>query len=110
MTTEELKPCPACGGAAKFERIGTSRQSNIVACTECGLSFEDGATFNHAEGWNSLPRRADDQALKREAHGLLSALAFIHGVPAKGRKLLQRMEQAGWDTQPEQQETTGNDQ
>jgi len=36
----ELKPCPFCGGEAEIERIGTRRQSCIIACTECGCRHE----------------------------------------------------------------------
>lgn len=36
----ELKPCPFCGGEAEVERQGTSRQSCIISCTECGCRHE----------------------------------------------------------------------
>ena len=39
--TEQLKPCPFCGNTEPgFERIGTSRQSCIVACGDCGARHE----------------------------------------------------------------------
>lgn len=40
ISTIELKPCPMCGGEAEVVRVGTTRQSSIVECTECGLSLE----------------------------------------------------------------------
>ena len=39
--TEQLKPCPFCGSAEPvFERVGTSRQSCIVVCGNCGARHE----------------------------------------------------------------------
>jgi hypothetical protein len=39
---EELKPCPFCGGDAEIERPGTSKQSMIIACLDCGCTVESG--------------------------------------------------------------------
>ncbi len=38
----ELLPCPFCGGRPEIERIGTARQSMIIACTNCGARVESG--------------------------------------------------------------------
>ena len=35
-----LLPCPFCGGEAKVQRLGTSRASYIVGCTECHCTLE----------------------------------------------------------------------
>lgn len=52
-----LKPCPFCGEAAEFERMGTGRQSCIVRCTHCNTTHESGDTGEHSgSSWN---RRAD---------------------------------------------------
>lgn len=51
--SEELKPCPFCGGDAEFERIGNSRRSTIVNCTECGASQECGEEWGHGRTWNT---------------------------------------------------------
>ena len=40
--TEQLRPCPFCGGKAWIERIGTSRQSMQIACEDCGARMESG--------------------------------------------------------------------
>lgn len=69
----ELLPCPFCGGESEIERRGTTRQSNIVACTECGCRLESGDTFNPALSWNTrtaspaadreeVARQDDDEA------------------------------------------------
>jgi Lar family restriction alleviation protein len=51
MTT--LKPCPFCGGKAYFERLGTPRQSCIVACENCGARHESGDEGDRSgESWN----------------------------------------------------------
>lgn len=57
MNTTEgmaLDPCPFCGGEAEFERVGTPRQSCIVACRNCGARHES-SDENERSGssWNS---------------------------------------------------------
>jgi Lar family restriction alleviation protein len=58
MTTDNndraaLLPCPFCGGAASFERMGTPRQSCIVTCDSCGARHES-SDEGHRSGtqWN----------------------------------------------------------
>jgi hypothetical protein len=51
--SEKLKPCPFCYGVAEFERSGTSRQSTIVVCTECGARLETNETHNAGQEWNA---------------------------------------------------------
>lgn len=54
--TNELKPCPFCGGEAEFERVGTERYSTIVVCTECGARHESGDVREVAGiSWNNRP-------------------------------------------------------
>lgn len=53
-----LKPCPLCNGEASIEldgaRIGTSRQSCIVVCLDCGCSVESNETENRCGTiWNT---------------------------------------------------------
>lgn len=38
--SQPLKPCPFCGGAAYFGRVGTPRVSCIVSCEDCGAQHE----------------------------------------------------------------------
>ena len=40
MANDTLLACPFCGGAAEVERAGTSRQSCIVRCEDCGAKVE----------------------------------------------------------------------
>lgn len=41
MDKQQLKPCPFCGhDTPEFERLGTSRQSCIVVCGNCGCQHE----------------------------------------------------------------------
>lgn len=58
---KELMPCPFCGGEAEFERIGNTRMSTIVSCTDCGCRLECGETFNHGEQWNARPQPSTDK-------------------------------------------------
>lgn len=49
-----LKPCPFCGGDAEFERHGTTRQSCIIVCDNCGCTLETGETGEHCgDLWNT---------------------------------------------------------
>ena len=49
---ETLEVCPFCGGDAQFERVGTPRQSTIVACSECACRLESPDEFNYSTSWN----------------------------------------------------------
>ena len=68
--TEQLKPCPFCGNTEPgFERIGTSRQSCIVACGDCGARHESsdegeasGASWNRrAQPAQAVPVLSDEE-------------------------------------------------
>lgn len=48
----DLLSCPFCGGEAEFERLGTPRQSTIVACTQCSCRHESGEEWDHGRAWN----------------------------------------------------------
>lgn len=66
--TDELKPCPFCGGKASFERQGTHRQSCIVVCDSCGCRHESGYEYElSAHGWNTRQpaMHADADTLER---------------------------------------------
>lgn len=52
LENRDLKPCPFCGGIAEFERMGTPRQSCIIACTDCGCRLETGETWASGIAWN----------------------------------------------------------
>lgn len=43
--SEELKPCPFCGGKAQIERYGNNRQSMQIRCEDCGCFLETGETW-----------------------------------------------------------------
>lgn len=64
-----LLPCPFCGGEAEFVRRGTSRQSCIVNCTECGARHES-ADEGDSSGrtWNM--RHADPDLARLRALGI----------------------------------------
>ena len=69
--TQELKACPFCDHEAKFERIGTPRQSTICQCTHCGATLDTGEEWDHGRGWNT---RAREDALEAESVRLRDAL------------------------------------
>ncbi|MCP2134541.1 hypothetical protein J2S28_001593 [Rhizobium sp. SLBN-94] len=52
MQSEELKPCPFCGGPASIEQYGDRSQSTIYNCDNCSCSLETGEEFNHGAQWN----------------------------------------------------------
>lgn len=55
MEDADLRPCPFCAGSAKFERKGTSKQSTIVACTNCGGRLESNEIWSRGQAWNTRP-------------------------------------------------------
>lgn len=51
--SEDLKPCPFCGGEAQIERVGDRRQSTIYSCLDCGCCLETGENHNQIpDRWN----------------------------------------------------------
>ncbi len=66
-----LAPCPFCGhDTPVFERLGTPRQSCIVACGMCGARVESGDEGErNGSAWNQLtPPPALKEALGRRQH------------------------------------------
>lgn len=72
MTEQQtLKPCPFCGDRAEIVRVGTARQSSIIACTWCGCSFEaNEREHDTGKQWN---QRHSEPTLER-AKFILNAL------------------------------------
>ena len=64
--SDQLKPCPFCGGEAEVERRGTTRQSQIYVCQECGCRLETGETFG-VEHWNRRAIEGDLTAAQETA-------------------------------------------
>ena len=52
-TSEQLLPCPFCGGEAEIERLGDRRQSTQYSCTNCGCFLETGEEWGHGKRWNT---------------------------------------------------------
>ena len=59
---EELKPCPFCGGEAKFLRavntISGVSESGFIECSECGCFLPNADNETEAEmtqAWNTRP-------------------------------------------------------
>lgn len=50
--SEQLKPCPFCGGDAEISRYGNSKMSTMYHCNWCGVSLETSEEHNHGERWN----------------------------------------------------------
>ena len=76
--SEELKPCPFCGGQAEVEQYGTHRQSHVIACMDCGGRLETGEVNEFRNrAWNTRTESAVDKLQKQfkdmEAH--LEAIA-----------------------------------
>lgn len=62
--TEELKPCPFCGGSASITRIGTSSVSMKVECNHCGTVVESGDVVGLTHPSNYAWNRRADLALR----------------------------------------------
>lgn len=72
--SEELKPCPFCGGEAEIGQRGDRRQSTIYACTECGCRLETGEEWGFGRNWNT--RAETPQSIPSEREEIV-ALASI---------------------------------
>ena len=63
--SEELKPCPFCGGSASIDRMGNSRVSMQISCDNCGCHFESGEIWiDEYSHWN---KRATDRLEQENA-------------------------------------------
>ena len=90
--SQPLKPCPFCGEAAAFERLGSGRQSCIVACGSCGARHESGDSGDlSGRSWNRRhgafnPNARDPVAAKLEADedGLLRVKHALMGLRIYG--------------------------
>lgn len=60
--TEQLLPCPFCGGEAHIERVGNRSFSTIYQCNHCGCSLETGEEFNHGRDWNRRAAPANENS------------------------------------------------
>lgn len=85
--SEELKPCPFCGGKAYFERHGTPRQSCIIECGSCGCRLESSEEGSRCGSmWN---RRAEQgrsvNAQPQQATGEAAVLAKVQREPVAWR-------------------------
>lgn len=75
----ELLPCPFCGhDSPEFERMGTSRQSCIVICGNCGARHESGDEYlRSGSSWNTraaLSHPSTPQGWKDMAYAKLGAV------------------------------------
>lgn len=71
----ELKPCPFCGCKdIEIERVGTSRASCIVVCTECGCKLESNET-GAGMLWNTRADSTELAALREQVKVLTQYLS-----------------------------------
>ena len=70
--SDKLLPCPFCGDEdIEVERVGTSRHSCVVACTNCGVRIESGED-GFGSAWNTRAPQAASSEIGDEA-GTLDA-------------------------------------
>lgn len=74
------KPCPFCGGSPEYERVGTARQSMIIACQDCGAKVESndvaGLMAVEEYRWNRHVPLPDDKRMVERAARALAAYQF----------------------------------
>lgn len=64
VTVERLHPCPFCGGEPEIERVGTSRASCIVICSDCSARNESADVGQHSgRSWNRRSPAVDTAGL-----------------------------------------------
>lgn len=62
--SQEIKPCPSCGGQA-MERVANKGDSNYVYCLTCGLRTLGYADIKYAiKDWNT--RNDDEDTLEKQ--------------------------------------------
>jgi len=66
MKSEELKPCPFCGGEAEISRYGDKRKSTIYTCLDCGCTLETGEEYGHGRAWNTRTESGTKAISKEE--------------------------------------------
>ena len=79
--SEELKPCPFCGGEAEIERCGTVKQSQIINCADCGCTHESGDIYlqHGARDWNQRHDEMPDKYLATQSN-LDRLIAELEGL------------------------------
>jgi hypothetical protein len=97
VTSFNLEPCSFCIGEAEVYREGTSRQSCIVRCTECGACLESNEN-GAGRYWNQRPKEVwyaecllttslDSQVLVRIEKALQSHIELGREVAQMGAQV-----------------------
>ncbi|EHL99579.1 restriction alleviation protein, Lar family [Acetobacteraceae bacterium AT-5844] len=101
--SEELKPCPLCGGTpdAGLQKTPEGNYRNIIYCTDCGLSVDAVFSKDEPKGggkWNRRATPSPDSAageVESETHVLvddgLGAAPLDMGSPAEAARILARL-------------------
>lgn len=80
--SEQLKPCPFCGGDAEISRYGNSKMSTMYHCNWCGVALETSEEHNHGERWNERFETPMQKAAPEMYEMLKALLPQIAGSPA----------------------------
>ena len=76
--SEELRECAHCGSEAQIDRMGTSRVSMQISCTDCGAHMETGETWiDEHSSWNTRASDTKIAELEKENAELKKALERI---------------------------------
>ena len=58
---DELKPCPFCGGKAKYQQFSSPRHYYSVSCNMCGC-HTDGFSLSQSD-WSAAKNKAANAAV-----------------------------------------------
>jgi Lar family restriction alleviation protein len=83
--SDELKPCPFCGGPAQVINAGPG--NCYVRCSMCGAASDDRARSEAIAAWNRRVPADALEAAATEAERLRAMLADIHRVLCETRTL-----------------------
>ena len=83
-TTEEIKPCPACGGShiecggVVWDGVEDVKEKHYMVCLSCMMTGPEKSTKEKAAAaWSAMPRREEFYA---ELMGLLDLQASLDGL------------------------------
>jgi transcription initiation factor TFIIIB Brf1 subunit/transcription initiation factor TFIIB len=86
--SEEMKPCPFCGGS---NWRATSEERTCITCSDCGVSVIFDFRFMSQTNWNTRPiedalKSENERFRKAVNEGIQAAADFAEAVLKRGER------------------------